>query len=844
MPSLTRDEAASRAARLRVHNYEVELDFRDAEQAAGFESTTIIRFSCTGEDRDTFVELTPAAVHEVSLNGTKLDPDLLRDNRIPLAGLGTDNEVRVRARMPYSNSGEGVHWFVDPADGEIYLYAMAGPDNAKRIFACFDQPDLKARIAVTVLAHPDWTVRANATGTQVARGRWAFAATAPLSPYLMTVVAGGFHGREQVHDGIALGLLCRRSMAAHLDKDADEIFTLTAACLDRYHELFAIRYPFGKYDQAFVAEFNWGAVENPGLVIFRDDAFIFRSVVTAPQRQQRAVVIAHEMAHMWFGDLVTLRWWDDIWLNEAFAEYMGWRVAAEATPFRDAWATFAMRRKRNGYAADQRPSTHPVAPTDVEDTAHALANFDGISYVKGASVLRQLAVWLGDEAFLAGVRDYCTRHAYGNATLADLLTALSGASGRDVSGWAEVWLRRAQVNTLRPEVTLDQHGRYARVLVRQSAPGGYPTLRPHRIGVGIYDGQPAALRYRTELDLAPGSAGGVTTVDALVGHRPGQLLLLNDGDLTFAKIRLDEASLARLPAVLPTLSDSLARAVLWTALGDALRDGELAAARYLELTVAALPDEPDLAIFEELAEYARFVVADCYLDPVRRPAALTALAGACLSTLAGAAPGSGRQLAAARAFISASTDAGMLGGWLAGRDVPGGLEVDPELRWALLYRLVVLGDADTDQVRDELARDASALGAQHGARCLAAVGDARSKQRAWQLIAGGDAYSARLVAATAEGFFQPEQAGLTEPYVARYFAEMPAAAARRTPYAVQLVARAGYPRFAVAESTNAAATAMLAREDLDPTLRRAVVDATDDLVRALAVRAAGEPPAG
>jgi aminopeptidase N len=341
-------------------------------------------------------------------------------------------------------------------------------------------------------------------------------------------------------------------------------------------------------------------VENPGLILFRDE-FIFRSVVTRAQREQRAVVIAHEMAHMWFGDLVTLRWWDDIWLNESFAEYMGWRVAVEATPFVDAWTTFAVGRKGGGYVADQRPSTHPVAPTDVHDTAQALANFDGISYAKGASVLRQMVAWLGDETFLSGVRAYFAAHAFGNATLADLLTALSQSSGRDLGGWAEVWLRRAQLNTLRPQVTLGPDGRYAEVAVVQSAPEEYPTLRPHRIGVGVYDGDPAVLRQRVEVDLDPGVDGGRTTVDALAGVQPGRLLLLNDGDLTFAKVRFDEASRAGLAGVLPRLGDSLARAVVWAAAADATRDAELTAADYLALAVAGLPAESEVAVFEERA---------------------------------------------------------------------------------------------------------------------------------------------------------------------------------------------------------------------------------------------------
>jgi aminopeptidase N len=840
MPSLTRDEAATRARLLRVHSYQVDLDLSGALDAARFTSTTTVRFSCTHPGASTFAELTAVSVEEARLNGVPLDAGIRVGNRLPLVGLRAVNEFRVRATLAYSNTGEGLHRFVDPADGEVYLYAMAGPDNAQRIFACFDQPDLKAPVSLTVTAPPQWTVWGNGAGTQITPGRWEFLQTPPLSTYLVTLVAGAYHSLRDEHDGIPLGLVCRQSLAPSLDRDAVEIFDLTKACLDRFHGLFGIRYPFGKYDQAFVAEFNWGAVENPGLIVFRDDTYLFRSAVTPAQREQRAVVIAHEMAHMWFGDLVTLRWWDDIWLNESFAEYMGWRVTVEATPFVDAWTTFAVGRKGGGYAADQRPSTHPVAPTDVDDTTQALANFDGISYAKGASVLRQLVAWLGDETFFSGVRAYFAAHMFGNATLADLLAALSAASGRDLAGWSEVWLRRAQVNTLRPQVTLGPDGRFDEVAVVQSAPPEYPTLRPHRIGVGIYDGDPAVRRQRAELDLDPDTDGGRTTVDMLAGVRPGRLLLLNDGDLTFAKVRFDQASRADLANVLPSLGDSLTRAVVWTAAADATRDAEMTAAEYLALAVAGLPAESEVAVFDAVLTFARSTVVDRYVEPAARPAALAALAIACQRALGHAGAGSGRQLAAARGLINCSTHLSMLRGWLAGDDVPDGLTIDAELRWALLYRLTVLAGAGEAEIAAEVVRDPSAQGAEHAARCRAAVADRAAKARAWRLLIDGDTASARLMAAAAEGFFHPEQAELTAPYVNRYFAEMPAMAARRTPFTVQQVARSAYPQFAVSAQTVAAARAMLADNDLDPTLRRVAVDATDDLQRALAART---PPA-
>ncbi|KQC38797.1 aminopeptidase N [Frankia sp. ACN1ag] len=882
MHTLTRDEAVTRANLVRVDGYDIELDLTAARASTEFGSTTRVRFSlrdpAIGAGTATFAELKPVTAHLLRLNGRLLDPAALDGNRLPLTDLVSSNELTVTATMRYSNTGEGLHRFTDPEDGEVYLYAQTFLDDAQRMFACFDQPDLKAPVRLTVLAPPDWVVRANGAGRQTAPGRWEFTETPPLATYFVTVVAGPYHVVEDSHDGIPLGLVCRRSLAPYLDADAAEIFDVTRACLDRYHELFADRYPFGTYDQAFVPEFNAGAMENPGCVTFRDE-FVYRSAVTDTERELRAVVIAHEMAHMWFGDLVTMRWWDDLWLNESFAEYMGYRVTAEATRFTEAWTSFAVGRKGWGYAADQRPSTHPVAPANVDDTALALLNFDGISYAKGASVLRQLVAWVGDEAFLTGLRAYFTRNAYGNATLADLLAALTEASGRDLTGWAELWLRREQVNTLRPQVTVDAQGRYQQVTVVQTAPEAYPTLRPHRLGIGVYgpadgagrdggsvvgsgnaldgtgtgtgtgngdggetdegDAAPIELLRRVEVDIDPAAADGRTTVTALAGTAAGRLLLVNDGDLTYAKVRFTPADLAALPAVLPRVADPLARAMIWAATADATRDAQWPAADYLALAASALPSETQLAVFEDALRFARATALTRYLAPSARPAAAARLHAACLRALADAAPGSGRQLSAARGVIGCSGPGEVdgLAAWLAGQDVPAGLLIDPELRWTLLHRLVVLGRAGETEIAAEGRRDRSARAAEHAARARAAIADAAAKARAWELIVADDSASARLIGATAEGFWQPEQDDLTADYVARYFEQMPAMSARRTPHAARQIATFAYPQYAVSAGTLRDADALLDRGGLDPVLRRVVIDATDELRRAVRARA-------
>ncbi|MEU8607841.1 aminopeptidase N [Actinoplanes sp. NPDC048791] len=835
MPSLTRAEATARAATLTVTGYDIDLDL--TAEGDTFRSRTVVRFTAE-PGTTTFAELEPAELVSATLNGTPVEPAALAEERLTLTGLARENELVVEALMAYSNTGEGLHRFTDPADGRVYLYAHMFLDGARRIFPCFDQPDLKAPFTLAVTAPDGWLVAANGEPAGAADGgRFRFAATKPLSTYFVSLIAGPYHFRTDSHDGIPLALYCRQALAEHLDGQAAEIFTVTKQCLDRYHQIFEVRYPFGHYQQAFVPEFNFGAMENPGLVVFRDE-FIYRSAVTDSEREHRAMVIAHEMAHQWFGDLVTMAWWDDLWLNESFAEYLGTRITAEATAFTGTWTTFAMQRKAWGMRADQRPSTHPVAPSDVTDTALALLNFDGISYAKGAAVLRQLVAWVGDEAFLAGLNEHFAAHAYGNATLADLLAAVSKASGRDLTAWADVWLRRAQVNTLRAEVERDESGHYTAVSLVQTAPEDYPTLRPHRIGVGLYDRGPdgtVVRRRLLEVDLDPAVDGGRTPLPELTGEPVAELLLVNDGDLGYAKIRLDEKSADAVPLMLPLLDDSLARALLWGATLDAVVDGERPVAELVTLVLAALPVEREVALVEDVLRMTRTLV-DRYPTPETRPAALEMLAQASDRLLAAAEPGSSRQLAAVRGLIGASADVTRLRGWLAGEGVPTGVTVDDDLRWLILYRLVVLGEAGPEEIEAALAADLSATGEQQAALCRAALPDAEAKARAWDLIVNDMSASNRILEATAHGFWQPEQLDLTTDYVARYFAEMPGMLRRRTGMSGERVAVAAYPSVIVSPRTRELAAELLATPDLSAILRRVVTDGDDDVRRALVAR--------
>jgi aminopeptidase N len=826
MPALTRTEAAARAATVDVHEYEIDLDVTGGGDT--FVARTVARFDAR-PGAGTFVEFEPASVESMTLNGSPVPASALGDGRLALTGLAEHNELVVTASMRYSNTGEGLHRYVDPADKSVYLYQHLFINNAGRVLPCFDQPDLKASFRLSVTAPADWTVAAN--GELVGRegGRWRFAPTKPIATYLVTLFAGPLHMRTDVHDGIPLALYTRASLAAELDDQAEELFTLTKQCLDRFHEMFDIRYPFGHYQQGFAPELNFGAMEYPGLVIFRDE-MIYRSAVTDGQREYRANVIAHEMAHMWFGDLVTMAWWDDLWLNESFAEYLGTRVASEATRFKDTWTTFAMQRKAWGMRADQHPSTHPVAPAEVGDTDVALLNFDGISYAKGAAVLRQLVAWVGDDAFRAGLNKHFAAHAFGNATLADLLGALSRASGRDLSGWAEMWLRRPGVTTLRAAVTRDGDT-YAEVAVEQSG----PDPRPHKIGIGLYDRAPDGTVVRRRLVEAELAASGRTVVAELAGERAAGLLLLNDGDLTYGKVRLDEVSATAVPSMLPLIGDSLARAVLWAATLDAVIDGERPVAELVTLVLSALPVETEVVIIEDVLRATRGLV-DRFAGPQARPAALELVAQAADRLLAASEPGGSRQLAAARGLIGATVETARLHGWLAGEGVPEGLAVDHDLRWLIIYRLAVLGATGPAEIEAEFLRDRSGVGEQWAARCRAALPAAAAKAAAWEAIVADGTLSNRLAEMTASGFWQPEQLDVLAPYVARYFAEMPAMMRVRSGMSAEKTATAAYPDVVVAPETRRLAAELLARDDLDPILRRVVQDADDDLRRALAAR--------
>ncbi|WP_217207217.1 aminopeptidase N [Streptomyces sp. AC550_RSS872] len=846
--NLSRDEARERAALLSVDGYDVSLDVRSAlgdgpsQNGAPrtFRSVTTIRFRCAEPGATSFADLIAPSVTAVSLNGRDLDPSEVFDgSRIVLEDLAADNELVVDAQCAYSRTGEGLHRFVDPEDGEVYLYTQYEPADSRRVFANFEQPDLKAPFRFEVRAPEEWTVWSNGSG-QLADGVWRFAETKPISTYITCVVAGPYHYVTDSYsrtfaDGttleIPLGAMCRKGLAPYFD--SDDVFLVTKQGLDFFHDHFDYPYPFGKYDQAFVPEYNLGAMENPGMVTFREE-FIFRGKVTRASYEGRANVILHEMAHMWFGDLVTMVWWDDLWLKESFADFMGTFANVGATRFKDAWITFANRRKAWAYRADQLPSTHPIT-ADIRDLQDAKLNFDGITYAKGASVLKQLVAYVGQDAFLEGARRYFKRHAYGNTRLGDLLSVLEETSGRDMGAWSRSWLQTAGVNSLTPQVLLDAEGRIDELAVVQEAAESHPELRPHRVAVGLYRRTEAGTLERfaqAEVDVE----GPRTVVAELAGAQAPELVLVNDEDLTYCKTRFDETSLATLRAALGDMTDPLARALCWSALWNMTRDALLPARDFVGLVLRFAGRESDIGVLQMLHAWANSSLVH-YAAPGWRPTGERLVAEGALRELRVAEAGSEQQLAWARFFASVasgSEDLGLLRGLLEGSEKIEGLDVDQELRWTFLEPLAAHGVADESVLAAELARDDTASGKRHQVRCLAARPSQAVKAQAWAQVVESDALSNALVEATISGFGQPSQRELLAPYAEKYFAAIERVWAERSIQIGMDVVRGLFPGLQQSRATLDATDAWLAaHEDAAPALRRLVLEARDDLARGL-----------
>ena len=784
--NLTRAEARARSELISTERYQVDIDLTGSggePVETQFRSISTLTF--TGlRSGELFVDLIGDAVVDAQLDGVELDPAGFADSRLPLVVEPGEHELRVEALCRYSRTGEGLHRFVDPADDRIYLYTQFEPADARRVFACFDQPDLKARFAITVRAPADWTVISN--GVEIDRrpdtdgvAVWTFAETERISTYLTALVAGNYARVDQTFSAAAgeipAAVVCRESLTPFLD--ADRIFRITQDGFTVFERHFGFAYPFGKYDQVFVPEYNGGAMENVGCVTLRDE-HVFRSRVTPAAYQNRDDTILHELSHMWFGDLVTMRWWDDLWLKESFATWASNFASSElADDPATAWASFTNGFKSWSYRQDQLPSTHPIA-ADMVDLEAVEQNFDGITYAKGASVLVQLVAFVGREAFLEGIRGYFAEHAYGNTELSDLLRALAVPSGRDLSDWSAQWLETTGVNTLRADFDCTEDGTFTRFAVLQSAVPEHPTLRHHRIAIGLYsavdeadeadeaDGTVLRRTRRVEIDVN----GASTDVPELIGSQQPDLVLLNDDDLTYAKVRLDPRSLATVVAGLPLLESPLARAVCWASAWDMCRDGELPTADYAELALRGVATETDHTAVDSVLAQAASAIRH-YSPPAQRDALYARWQVGLERLLDEAEPGSDHQLALAKAYpLAAQNDTAVarLQGWLAGEEVPDGLSIDPELRWSVVRHLARLGRMTDDGIAAELERDQTITGAEQAAAARAARPSAEAKAEAWRLAAESDDVPNGTQRAVCLAFWQRGQDEVLAPYVERY----------------------------------------------------------------------------
>ncbi|GLY16438.1 aminopeptidase N [Kineosporia sp. NBRC 101677] len=839
--NLTRDEAAQRSRLLTVHSYDVELDLTTGPET--FRSTTLVRFTSSQPGATTFAEIAEATCREADLNGTPVTAD--PHGRITLAGLEAENTLRVVADFAYSGTGQGLHRFVDPVDDRVYLHSQFATADAQRVFACFDQPDLKARYTFTVTAPADWEVVSNSPETAVepvAQGRrWRFAETERLSTYLAAIVAGPYHVVSGEYRGevdgaevvIPLRTLCRQSLAPHFDAEA--VLDVTRQGFGYFQSAFGMAYPFGKYDQAFVPEFNLGAMENPGCVTFTE-TYVFRSRVTDAEYENRAATILHEMSHMWFGDLVTMQWWDDLWLNESFATYAAASAMVGATRWSDAWVTFADNAKARAYRQDQLSTTHPIA-ADIVDIRSMEVNFDAITYHKGASVLKQLVATIGQETFWAALRRYFARHAWGTATLADLLAALTEETGREMNGWAAEWLQTTGPNTLHAEFTLDESGTYSSFAVLQTAPPEHPTLRSHRIAIGLYDEKAGAVvrRHRVELEVS----GARTEVLELIGQARADLVLVNDDDLTYAKVRLDDASLALVTAPdgqgVGRIGDPLAQAVCWTIVWDMVRDAQFPPGRYVDLVLENVGTVPNAVVRRTLLNQA-VTAAKRYLEPSARAQKLPELAAVTLELARAAGAGSPEQLAYVRAFAAsalAPEQLDLVEALLEGTDsetVPG-LVVDTDLRWSLLLRLATTGRATQERIDAELQRDLTDKGRSQAAACSAARPAAEAKSAAWKAITSGTQPLGTLQWALT-GLRAAEHGELVHPFTQAYFDVLVNVAAVWPSERTQAFAEDAYPAAAETAAEALALTEQYLAEAQPPSwLRRLVLEGRDELVR-------------
>ena len=837
--NLSRAEAQDRAEHLYVNSYTVTLDVTKGEET--FYSKSEVSFTCNKPGYATFIDAVGRSVISATLNGAAVDVSGFDGESIFLTNLAADNSLIIEMEAEYSKSGEGLQRSVDPADGEVYLYSQGETAHIRNMFACFDQPSLKATFTLTVTTPGHWqAVSNNPVESKVAKGElveWTFKTTPRIPTYLDALIAGPYSSVHDVYKGekeIPLGIYCRKSMMQYLDPE--DIFLITKQGFEYFEKVFGLAYPFEKYDQIAVVDFNFGAMENAGAVTFREDVLVFRSHMPEKAYLSRANTILHEMAHMWFGDMVTMFWWDDLWLNESFAEWSSYLALSESTRFKGAWTEFNSARKNWAYRQDQLSSTHPII-ADMVDMEAVNANFDGITYAKGASVLHQLVAHVGRPQFIAGLQKYFAKHAWGNTTLNDLLVELEASSSRKLDTWVHTWLQTAGVNTLRPQLEIDGDT-YTSVVISQEVPlvpAGSKELRPHRLAVGLYDisGDSLNLRKSVELDVV----GASTVVTELAGEKVADLLLINDRDLSYAKLRFDDRSIATLKKYLGRLNDPLARALSWAAIWDMHRDAQISSADFIEIALSGLAGENDDAIVNivigQLGTSVEGYASDANRDKYRER-----LAAGFWNLMQSSAPASDLQLLYSRAFAAnAHTPEqiknvrGILNG-----DIKG-LKVDTDRRWDFLIALTERGATTQAELDAELASDNTTSGNLLFETAKAATPNAEAKAYAFNTVMHQDAQTS-VRSALVAGFQRPIQRHLLTPFVDLYFENLLSEWESKSYEGAAKFVIGMYPSWIISQSTLDKTNAWLngVGSDAPAVLRKLVKESQDGIIRALKVQ--------
>ena len=838
--NLKQVEAAQRSQILKVESYKIDLDVTTGAQT--FLVKTTIKFAGLKPGETTFIDCVGKRVISAKLNGADFDPKFDGES-IFLPPIAAENTLEIEHEGIYSTSGEGLHRFVDPADDEVYLYTQFETGDARRMYACFDQPDQKATFSISTITPKHWEVISNygAESTKDLDGdrkHIQFATSQVISTYVTAIVAGAYKSVHDEYKGektIPLGIYARKSFFQHVD--AEKIFEVTKQGFAYFEKTFGLAYPFGKYDQIAVAEYNWGAMENVGCVTFHEDVLIFRSKVTERSYISRATTIHHEMAHMWFGDLVTMKWWQDLWLNESFAEWASYMSVSESTKYKHAWTEFNSVRKNWAYRADQLTSTHPIA-VEMEDLDDVRTNFDGISYAKGASVLQQLVAHVGRDNFIAGLRTYFAKHAYKNTELSDLITELEATSGKDLTAWVATWLRTAGVNTLRPVVTLDGD-KYASVSVKQEVPPmpvGSKELRPHHLFIGLFDLHDGTLVRRESIEVDIN--GELTEIKEFAGKKAADLLLINDHDQSYAKLRFDERSVETMKSYEGKLDDSLARGLIWASLWDSTRDGELSASDYIKIALNTLKGETDISMIT-----ATFMQIDtaiwAYVAPQNRDAMRLAVANAAEAFLDKAKPGSDHQLQYARAFTNNAVTPAQFDRLKAMLDgAIDGLTIDADLRWYIFLCGVKRGIYGPTEIAAEADRDKTAHGKQYVAFAHAAIPSVAAKAAAFKSVTTDD-LSNSIHSYKCRGFNESIHGDLLEGFVDEYFDAILKVWATKGFEIAETTATLTFPTWAISDETVKKAQHWLdvTGKDASHALRRTVAEGRDAMTRALKARA-------